>query len=188
MPEANSPILARTSLRSALLLAGIFAAITFFIHLASSLWGSHLGYGFFRDELYFLVCGHHLAWGYVDQPPLVALQARLAETLFGLSPTGIRILSFAAGGVTVGLTGLIAWQLGGRRTAQVLAMSAVLAAPVFLGTSNYLSMNSVEPCFWMGALLVVLRIAEGSASPRAWLLFGLLAGMGIENKHSTVFF
>jgi hypothetical protein len=40
----------------------------------------------------------------------------------------------------------------------------------------------------MGALLVVLRIAEGSASPRAWLLFGLLAGMGIENKHSTVFF
>jgi hypothetical protein len=67
-------------------------------------------------------------------------------------------------------------------------MTAVLAAPVFLGTSNYLSMNSFEPCFWMGALLVVLRIAEGSASPRAWLLFGLLAGLGIENKHSTVFF
>ncbi len=49
-------------------------------------------------------------------------------------------------------------------------------------------MNSFEPCFWMGALLVVLRIAEGSAGPRAWLLFGLLAGLGIENKHSTVFF
>jgi hypothetical protein len=175
-------------LHTALLLAGIFAALTFMIHLASSLWGSHLGYGFFRDELYFLVCGHHLAWGYVDQPPLVALQARLAETLFGLSPTGIRILSFAAGGVTVGLTGLLAWQLGGRRTAQILAMMAALACPVFLGTSNYLSMNSLEPCFWMGALLIVLRIAEGSATPRAWLLFGLLAGLGIENKHSTVFF
>jgi hypothetical protein len=188
LPKANSPIPARTSLHTALLLASIFAAFTFMIHLASSLWGSHLGYGFFRDELYFLVCGHHLAWGYVDQPPLVALQARLAETLFGLSPTGIRILSFAAGGITVGLTGLLAWQLGGRRSAQVLAMMAVLAAPVFLGTSNYLSMNSFEPCFWMGALLAVLRIAEGSATPRAWLLFGLLAGLGIENKHSTVFF
>ena len=90
--------------------------------------------------------------------------------------------------MTVGLTGLLTWQLGGRRTAQVLAMTAVLAAPVFLGTSNYLSMNSFEPCFWMGALLVVLRLAEGTASPRAWLLFGLLAGLGIENKHSTVFF
>jgi hypothetical protein len=188
LPQITSPIPARTSLRTALLLASLFAALTFLIHLASSLWGSHLGYGFFRDELYFLVCGHHLAWGYVDQPPLVAVQARLAETLFGLSPTGIRIFSFLAGGVTVGLTGLLTWQLGGRRTAQVLAMTAVLAAPVFLGTANYLSMNAFEPCFWMGALLALLRLAEGSAGPRAWLLFGLLAGLGIENKHSTVFF
>ena len=188
MPENLSPISARTPLRRTLLLAAPFAAITFLIHLASSLWGSHLGYGFFRDELYFLVCGHHLAWGYVDQPPLVALQARLAEALFGLSPTGIRTFSFAAGGVTIALTGLLTWQIGGRLPAQVLAMTAVLAAPVFLGTANYLSMNSFEPCFWMGALLVVLRLAEGPATPRAWLLFGLLAGLGIENKHSTIFF
>lgn len=188
MPEDHSSIPARTPLRGALMLAALFAALTFLIHFASSLWGSHLGYGFFRDELYFLVCGHHLAWGYVDMPPLTALQARLAETLFGLSPTGIRIFSFLAGGVTVGLTGLLTWQLGGRRTAQVLAMTAVLAAPVLLGASNYLSMNSFEPCLWMGALLVVLRLADGTASPRAWLLFGLLAGLGIENKDSTVFF
>jgi hypothetical protein len=188
LPQTSTPIPVRTPLRSALLLAAGFAGLTFLLHFASSLWGSHLGYGFFRDELYFLVCGHHLAWGYVDQPPLVALQARLAETLFGLSPTGIRVLSFLAGGVTVGLTGLLAWQLGGRRSAQVLAMAGVLAAPVFLGTANYLSMNSWEPCFWMGALLMVLRVAEGSAGSRAWLFFGLLAGLGIENKHSTVFF
>jgi len=67
-------------------------------------------------------------------------------------------------------------------------MTAVIAAPVFLGTANYLSMNAFEPCFWMGALLALLRLADGSAGPRAWLLFGLLAGLGIENKHSTVFF
>ena len=188
MSQAPSLLPARTPLRPALLLAALFAAFTFFIHFASSLWGTHLGYGYFRDELYFLVCGHHLAWGYVDQPPLVALQGRLAEALFGLSPTGIRIFSFAAGGVTVALTGLLARQLGGSRPAQILAMSAVLAAPVFLGTANFLSMNSFEPCFWMGSLLVVLRLADCSARPRAWLLFGLLAGLGIENKHSTVFF
>jgi 4-amino-4-deoxy-L-arabinose transferase-like glycosyltransferase len=175
-------------LRSALLLASLFAFITFLIHFLSSIWGSHLGYGYFRDELYFLVCGRHLAWGYVDQPPLVALQARLAEILFGISPTGIRIFSYLAGSVTVALTGLLTWQLGGRRSAQVLAMCGVLAAPVFLGTSNYLSMNSFEPCFWMGALFVILRIAEGKVTPRAWLHFGILSGLGIENKHSTVFF
>ncbi|MGA7340776.1 MAG: glycosyltransferase family 39 protein, partial [Terracidiphilus sp.] len=97
-------------------------------------------------------------------------------------------LSFLAGGVTVALTGLLTWQFGGGRRAQILAMIAVLTAPVFLATSNFLSMNSFEPCFWMGALLVVLRLADGSAGPRAWLLFGLIAGLGIENKHSTVFF
>jgi hypothetical protein len=188
LPDASPAVPSRTSFRSALVLAALFATLTFLIHFVSSLWGSHLGYGFFRDELYFLVCGHHLSWGYVDQPPLVAVQARIAETLFGLSPTGIRILSFAAGGLLVGLTGLLTWQLGGLRSAQMLAMTAVLAAPAFLGTSNYLSMNSFEPCFWMGSMLVLLRIADGSAGPRAWLVFGLLAGLGIENKHSTVFF
>ncbi len=188
MPQPHSQTAERSPLVPAVGLAGLFAALTFAVHFFSSLWGGHLGYGFFRDELYFLVCGHHLAWGYVDQPPLVAVQARLAEILFGVSPTGIRIFSFMATGVAVGLTGLLAWQLGGRRNAQVLAMTAVLAAPVFLGTSNYLSMNSFEPCFWMGALLAVLRIADGSSTPRAWLVFGLLTGLGIENKHTTVFF
>jgi hypothetical protein len=188
VPQSDSPIPARTPLRAALLLATLFAALTYLVHFASSLWGVHLGYGFFRDEFYFLECGRHLAWGYVDQPPLVALQARIAETLFGISPTGIRTFSFLAGGVMVALTGLLTWQFGGRRSAQVLAMTAILAAPVFLGTDSYLSMNSFEPCFWMGALFVLLRIAEGTATPRAWLLFGLIAGLGIQNKYGIVFF
>lgn len=188
LTQSASHLLTRTPLRPALRLAALFAAATFLVHFLSSLWGAHLGYGFFRDELYFLMCGRHLAWGYVDQPPLVALQARVAELFFGLSPTGIRTFSFTASGVTVGLTGLLTWQLGGRSSAQLVAMSAILAAPVFLGTGSYLSMNAFEPCFWMGALLSVLRIADGSAGPRAWLVFGLLAGLGIENKHGTVFF
>ena len=188
MTQSLSHMPARTPLRPALLFAGFFAGVTFLVHFAASLWGMHLGYGYFRDELYFLMCGRHLAWGYVDQPPLVALQARVAETLFGLSPTGIRIFSFLAAGAMVGLTGLITWQLGGRRSAQFVAMSSILATPVFLGTGSYLSMNAFEPCFWMGSLLAVLRIAEGSSGTRAWLVFGLLAGLGIENKHGTVFF
>jgi len=186
IPATNSAV--RDALRPALMVASGFALLTLTLHVTCSLYGSRLGYGFFRDELYFLVCGHHLDWGYVDQPPLVALQARIAEAVFGLTPTGIRVLSFAAGAGKVGLTGLLAWQFGGRRTAQMLAMTAALAAPVFLVADNYLSMNSWEPCFWMGCLFVVLRIADEGFSPRWWLVFGLLAGLGIENKVSTVFF
>jgi MFS family permease len=178
----------RGSFRVALTLAACFAVFDFLLHVVSSIYGSHLGYGFFRDELYYLVCGHHLDWGYVDQAPLVALQAWAAEMLFGLTPTGIRIFSFAAGALLIGLTGLMTWQLGGKRPAQILAMTASLAAPIFLIASNFLSMNAWEPCFWMGCIFVLLRIADGSVSPRYWLLFGVIAGVGIENKHSTVFF
>jgi hypothetical protein len=188
LPESNASVAVRTPLRKSLLIATAFATVSFLIHLLSSLWGMHLGYGFFRDELYYLVCGRHLAWGYVDQPPLVAVQARLAELLFGLSPTGIRILSFLGGAKSVVLTGLLARQLGGRLLSQCLAMTAVLVCPVYVVIASFLSMNAWEPCFWMGALLVLLRLADGSARPRAWLLFGLIAGLGIENKHSTVFF
>ena len=107
-------------LRPALLLATAFAVLTFLIHLVSTIWGLHLGYGFDGDELYFLVCGRHLAWGYVDAPPLVALQARIAELLFGLSPVGVRIFSFAAAGINVALSGLLVWQLGGRRSIRLV--------------------------------------------------------------------
>ena len=123
-PLSLSPplIQGRTSLRPALLLAAWFALITFLVHFLSSLWGMHLGYGYFRDEFYFLVCGRHLDWGYVDQPPLVALQARLAEILFGLSPTGIRTFSFLASGITVGLVGsLTTIRVGSRTNTQICA-------------------------------------------------------------------
>jgi len=40
-------------------------------------------YGFFRDELYYIACGNHLALGYVDQPPLIGLIARLSSLALG---------------------------------------------------------------------------------------------------------
>src|ERR1700720_3213301 len=85
------------SLRAAVRLALLFAAIKLAIHVAANLWESHIGYGYFRDEMYYLLCGRHLAWGYVDHGPIVAVQARLSELLFGRSLTGLRLLSALAG-------------------------------------------------------------------------------------------
>ena len=48
--------------------------------------------GYFRDELYYLACSRHLAWGYVDQPPLIAVIAKIALALFGSSLYAIRLL------------------------------------------------------------------------------------------------
>ncbi|MGI8770322.1 MAG: ArnT family glycosyltransferase [Acidobacteriaceae bacterium] len=164
-----------------------FAAIKLALHIAANAWEAHLGWGYFRDELYYIVCGQHLAWGYVDQGPVVALQARLGIALFGKSLVGIRLFSALAGAAKVFLTGLLAWSLGGRRVAQALAMLGVLVAPQFLGLDSFLSMNSFEPVFWMAALLAIVLILR-DGSPHWWLLFGAAGGVGLENKPSMTFF
>jgi hypothetical protein len=169
-------------------LALAFAAIKFAIEFIGNLLAQHFGYGIFRDEMYYIVCGRDLAWGYVDQAPMVALQARIAEMLFGFHHLALlRSFSALAGAVKVFLTGILAWLLGGRRIAQVMAMIAVLIAPVYLAIDGFLSMNSFEPVFWMGCTVVVLLMVEGS-SARCWILFGILGGMGLLNKPSMAFF
>jgi 4-amino-4-deoxy-L-arabinose transferase-like glycosyltransferase len=142
-------------------------------------------YHYFRDELYFIACGRHLDWGYVDHPPLVAVYAWLGEWLGG-SLRGFRLITTLAGTLRVILTGVLTARLGGNRAAQVLACTAVLLAPIYLGIDNILSMNSVEHVIWLACLLVVVEIANG-ASEKWWLAFGALAGIGLQNKHSMLF-
>jgi hypothetical protein len=182
------------TLHAALRLAFLFAAIKLVLHVAANLWESHIGYGYFRDEMYYLICGRHLAWGYVDHGPLVALQARASEVFFGHSLVGLRLLSALAGAARVFLTGVLAWSLGGRRPAQGLAMLGVLVVPQYLGIDSFLSMNSFESVFWMLCLLALIlmqRDGSGAASHRLrglWLLFGVSAGIGLLNKPSMAFF
>ncbi len=174
-------------LGAALRVASAFAAFTVLLHVLLTLIGRYQGYGYFRDEFYYLICGRHLAWGYVDHGPLVAIQARLAETLFGRSLVGLRMFAALGGGACVFLTGLIGWALGGRRSAQVLGMIGLIVAPQYLGGDSYLSMNSIESLFWMTSLLAVILIERGGPQ-WLWLLFGLSAGLGLLNKPSMTFF
>jgi len=176
------------TLRAALRLAAAFAAAKLLLHFALTLWTSHLGYGYFRDEFYYLACGHHLAWGFVDHGPVVAVQARLGEMLFGDSVFAIRVLSTLAGAATVFLTGVLAWAMDGRRPAQALAMFGILCAPQFLGTDGYLSMNSFEAVFWMLCALAPLLMRRGHSQRLWWAVFGVSAGVGLLNKPSMAFF
>ena len=145
------------------------------VHLATA-----AVYGFFIDEPYFLACGEHLAWGYVDFPPLTAFQAWLTRHLFGDSPYSIRLFPALLGAALVWLTGTMARLLGGKRFAQGLAALAVLVAPIYLAFCSYLSMNSVEPVIWTGCALVVVRMIE-TGDTRLWLAFGVLSGIGLLN-------
>lgn len=144
-------------------------------------------YGYHHDELYFVACGRHLAWGYVDHPPLVPWIARLATTLAGESLVGLRIFATLAGAAAVLLAGLLARRLGGGRFAQLLACLGMLAAPVFLRTGNLFCIPAFEPLLWLGASYLLVRIVEGG-DPRLWVAEGAVIGLGLLTKHSMLFF
>ena len=144
-------------------------------------------YGHFVDELYYLACSRHLDWGYVDQPPLIALVTWLWRSMFGQSLAAIRLLPALAGVAEVVLTALIARELGGKRFAQALAALATLVAPGILGGDGLLTMNAFEPLFWMGCAYLLIRLIK-TENEKLWIWFGVLAGFGLENKYSMLIF
>src|SRR4051794_13155249 len=105
----------------------------------------------------------------------------------GDSLPAIHLLPAIAGALKVLLTAMIAREMGGKRMAQTLAALAALVAPGFLALDNWMSMNAFEPLFWMGCALIVMRIVR-TGNRKLWLWFGLLAGVGLENKHSMLIF
>jgi hypothetical protein len=143
-------------------------------------------YGIFRDELYYLACSEHLDWGYVDQPPLIALVTWLARNVLGESLLALRLLPAIAGAALVWLIGKLTRDLGGGPFAQGLAALAVLVAPVYLLMSHWLTMNAFEPLIWLGCVWCVVK-AINHGQPRYWFWFGVLAGIGMQTKYTVAF-
>ncbi len=143
-------------------------------------------YGYFRDELYYLDMARHLDWGYVDAAPLVAVYAKIALWMGG-SLAALRMIPALAGTALIAVTVLLARELGANRYGQFLAGLAILLCPSVLAMDSLMTMNAVEPLIWTTALWVVARFLRTGDS-RLWLWFGLLCGIGLENKHSTLSF
>ena len=143
-------------------------------------------YGIFRDEFYYLACADHLAWGYVDQPPLSIAILSVWTFFFGDSLFSIRLLPAIFGAITVFLTGKIVWEFGGRRFAQILAAIAVIVAPGYLAVHGFYSMNVFDHFFWTGLIYILIKIIKTEKS-WLWLLFGFVAGLGLLNKISVLF-
>jgi hypothetical protein len=174
-------LISRQFLLSDLAILSYLALLTILIHFLAN-----GGYGYFRDELYYMACGEHLAWGYVDQPPFMPLMAFVTRHLLGNSLFALRFFPAICGGLIVLLGGLMARELGGGRYAQALAAVAVMVAPVYLAIDNFFSMNCFDQVFWALAGYIVIRILRGG-DPKLWPLFGLVAGLGLMNKYSMGF-
>lgn len=143
-------------------------------------------YGYFRDEFNYMASGDHLAWGYVDQPPLLPFLVRSSRTILGDSLRNIRFIPALAISFVVVLTGLIAREFGARRFALVLTAIAVIIAPIFLSDGTLVVTNCLEPLLWMGC--VYFAILAIKRNERYWCLFGIVAGLGLEEKYSIAVF
>lgn len=161
--------------------AAFLALVTFVVHLSV---GS--GYGIFRDELYFIVCGLHLDWGYVDQPPLIPLIAGVMYRLFGDSVVMQRLVPALAHAATVALTAETARRLGGGGWAQALAGLATLTGGIFLALGTILSTDSLQSLTWLFCGYALIRIFR-DGEERWWLAIGVVVGVALLAKYTMVF-
>ncbi len=168
----STPQITNQSMR----IAWVFGAAAFLLQV-----GFSGRYGYFRDELYYIACSNHLAFGYVDMAPLTPWLARASHYLFGDSLHAIRLLPALGFAINVILTGYIVGELGGKRWAMGMACVAVLLAPVILGNGTRLAMNPLEPCFWMGCVYVLL-LALNRQQPKLLVWCGVLLGFGLAEQ------
>ncbi|MDP8243296.1 MAG: glycosyltransferase family 39 protein [Candidatus Hinthialibacter antarcticus] len=143
-------------------------------------------YGMFRDEYYYIACADHLDWGYVDHPPLCALLLAPVRMLGGESLFALRLLPAIFGAAVVFLAGWITAELGGKRFAQWLAVTATIALPSHLAIHTFYSMNPIDHFFWALAFLLIIKLIQNPA-PSLWIALGVALGLGLQNKISVLF-
>ena len=160
----------------------IFALVYFALHLATS-----TRYGYFRDALYYLACSEHLAFGYVDQPPLIAWLGWFARHTLGTSLPALIFWSALAGAARIVFTAVFARELGAGRFGIMLAAALAATPGVWWVIDHQFAMNCLEPLLWGGLAFVVLRLIKTQNS-KLWLAFGIIAGVGLLTKYSIVVF
>jgi hypothetical protein len=144
-------------------------------------------YGYFRDEFDYMSCGDHLQWGYVDQPPLIPFLIHVCRAVLGDSLRSVRFIPALASSLLVVQSAILARELGGRRFAILLSAICTVVVPQYLSNGSLLGTNCLEPNLWMGcAYFAILAIKRDN--PRYWLWFGVVAGIGMEEKYSISVF
>lgn len=163
--------------KPALLFGGAVAGVVA-LHLATN--GT---LGFHTDELYYLDCGRHPSFGYVDFPPVVPLLARIETDVIGVSPWDLRLLPTLLGGFMVALSGIYVRRLGGSLRLQALALLIASAAPYFLGANWVYQTVTFDEATGMVALYFFLCLVV-DRRPKYWIYLGIALGIGLEVKYT----
>ena len=145
-------------------------------------------YGYFRDELYYIVSGtQHLSLGYVDFPPMIAYVAAFLNIFSQDSLVTIHVVPALVEAMLVFIAGMIARELGGGRKAQLLAAVSTIVALVFLAVGSEFSPDSLDQLWWSLLAYLTVRLVKRK-EPRIWIPIGLVVGVGLLSKATMFFF
>ncbi len=142
-------------------------------------------YGYILDELYYIACAKRLDFGYIDHPPFAPFILRVVLEVLGDSLPAIRLLPALSGALTVVITGWMAYRLGGGRLAQMIAVLCVVVAPIPVLLFGFFSMNCFELLLWATGCWILIEMNR-SGDKRLWILLGILLGVALENKHTSL--
>jgi 4-amino-4-deoxy-L-arabinose transferase-like glycosyltransferase len=178
-----SELLTRRSATGTTALLAYLALADFVVHMLFA--GN---YGYFRDELYYIVAGtQHLSLGYVDFPPLIAYVAALLYPISGDSLVSIHVVSALVEALLVVAAGMITRELGGGRKAQLLAAVSTFLTLTFLADGSEFSPDAFDQLWWALLAYLVVRMVRRRET-RIWVPIGLVVGVGLLTKLTMFFF
>jgi hypothetical protein len=139
-------------------------------------------FGYYRDELYFIDCAKHLAWGYVDQPPLAPFVTWLTAPM-GYPVWGLRFFPGVMAGVTVLFGCAIARELRGGAFAQLVTALTIVLAPGLIGIAYGLSTEFLSPASWTVLIYLTIRLVK-TRDTRLYIPIALAVTLGLYAKYS----
>ncbi|MBS1915102.1 MAG: glycosyltransferase family 39 protein [Bacteroidetes bacterium] len=138
-----------------------------------------------RDEFLYLIEGRHMAWGFMEVPPLLSVFAWLTN-LFGGSMFWIKFWPSLFGALNFILVGKIILSLGGRYFALLLGFLPFVTG-AYLRVHYLFQPNFLEIFFW--TLIAYSYIRYIQTQKNKWLyILGVAIGFGMLSKYSVLFF
>lgn len=138
-----------------------------------------------RDEFLYLAEGHHLAFGFMEVPPMLSLFAWLTH-LFGDGIFWVKLWPSLFGAATFIIAGKIVQSIGGKSFALILLFLPFIFGG-FLRLFFLFQPNPPEIFFWTMIAYSLIRFIQ--TKENKWLyVFGVSVALGMLSKYSVAFF
>lgn len=159
-----------------------FCSLKLILHLIAD---SHSG--FQGDELLHIETGKHLAFGFMEFPPLIALFAFI-QNLFQSNTVYIHhLFSHIASLLIIIYVAKITIELGGKNKAVFLVLLAIIIAPGFERSQQLFQPVVFSQLFWVLAFYQLIRFVKYLDKKALWYLT-VFCIFGFLTKYDSIFF